>query len=612
VTPEVPETRAAAGRRLAGRWAPAASVVVALAIASAIVIPRMQADGNAHITSYELDAGQPAPGLHVQGSMERNVYGFVVGGFGAGATAFDVTVEPRPGERTVLVVSGGGGPGVSSELSLIDQSGIRHVLGRPVRWRAHAVDISTLTRGGQVRLEFAATNERAAPALIADRVQVVSYPPDAIPRASRWEVAAWVALCVLLALVALRRLRRDGVLVAAAGLLAFVVWPAVKAGALEPLSSNLWDSAVGASWFGLDKGLVSGTFGDQSALAVQLFHALTPVTGTGAGGARIASMIVGVLALVAIYALGRRVAGPVGAATAVTCALLADTFRLGLSSADSTGALVIAACLFLLAVHGVLRHAGRGSMIALGAAGAIAILAQPLWWPGVLAAIVLLALRYAPSGGRRAALGAALLVLVLVSLPSRISVAHQADGDLNADVIELATVARNIEFVGRGKGAPPDSAALSANPSSGPQVGLGDYVLGDHSLTVVAGGALSGGYDGLSAAAQRPETKIVGLLAFIIELAGVVYLLLLPRLRLLVAIPALLALVPWFFTSRGAAPPFAAGTAFWPALLLGAATVGYAVREATRERIAMPPFVDALRNRVSAAGRRAGRPAEPV
>jgi hypothetical protein len=602
-------------RRLLRRWAPALALVVAFAIVSTIVIPRMVADGSATVTTYELDWGsmaagtapvrtyQPdwrsAPALAIHGAIAPNRYGFVVEGFSSGSVAFNVAAAPHPGDRTVLLVTGGEGPATPTQLSLIDESGHRHPLGRPVHWLEHRVDVSALTKGGHLRLEFAATNALAAPQLIADQVQVVTYPPDAVPRSNRWEVAAWVALAVLLALVALGRLRRDGVLVAATGLAAFLVWPSVKAGAFQPLVSNIWSSDVHAKWLGLDRGLLSGTFGSVSALAVQLFHALTPVTGAGVGGARTASMLVGILALVAIYALGRQTAGPAGGLAIVACALLADPFRLSLSSGDSTGTLVLSASLFLIAVHRVLVRRDRAAMIVLGAAGALAILAEPLWWPGVLAAIVLLAMRYVPRGQRRAALGAALLALIIISLPSRVSVAHQSGGDLNGDVIAQATAARNVEFVGRGHGAPPDAQALAAAPTSGPSVGLGDYVLGDHSLSVVAGGALSGAYDGLAAAAARPETGLAGLLAFIAELVGVVFLLVLPRLRLLVLVPALLALVPWFFAGRGVEQPFLMQTGFWPALLVGAAVVAYAVCEAARRRLPMPALAQRLSSRAS-------------
>jgi hypothetical protein len=216
-------------------------------------------------------------------------------------------------------------------------------------------------------------------------------------------------------------------------------------------------------------------------------------------------------------------------------------------------------------------------MLLLGAAGALAILADPAWWPGVLAAIVLLAVREAPRGARRVSVGIAVLVLVLMVLPNRLSVAHQFDGRLDGDLAERVTLARNAEFVGRGRGAPPNRAALQANPDAGSKVGLAGYVLGDHSLRVVAHGTLSGAHQGLTVVAQRPEAKLFGLLAFAMQVVGAAFVLFLPRLRLLVVIPTLLALVPWFLANRQALDPFAAQAAFWPGLLVGAACLAYAL-----------------------------------
>jgi hypothetical protein len=198
------------------------------------------------------------------------------------------------------------------------------------------------------------------------------------------------------------------------------------------------------------------------------------------------------------------------------------------------------------------------------------------------------------------ALVTALLALVLVSLPSRVSVARQTGGDLNGDVVTRVTEARNVEFVGRGHGAPPDVAALQADPGSGPRVGLGDYLLGDHSATVLVGGVLSGAYDGLSASSERPDSGLLGLVAFIFEVAGVVFLMFVRGWRLFALIPAMLAFVPWFFADRAGAVPFDAQAAFWPALLVGAAVLSYALRQALAQRTAARSLVPGMRLRAAA------------
>ena len=594
-----PETRAATVRRRIRRWGPAVALLVAFVSVSVAVVPRIEAEGSARTAYYELESGQSVPGLRVRG-LRRQVYGFEARDFSSGRVSFPFSAEsPRPGERTDLLVSAGGGPAVSTQVTLIDTAGVRHELGRPTRWINHRVDVTSLLRGRGARLEITARNRSAMPALVADQVTVATYPPGAVPDAGRGEVALWVALALLAAVALLGRVRRDALLAVAGGLAAYLVWPSIVDDALEPPPTELWEPATDARWVDLERGLLSGTFDGLSSLAVQLFHALTPVTGTGLAGARTASMLVGVLALVAVYALGRRVAGLPGAVVAVACLLLADPFRLDMANGKPTTTLVLAACLFLLAVHRALVVADRRAMLLLGAGGALAILAEPTWWPGVLAAIVLLAVRHTPSGMARSALVTALLALVIVSLPSRVSVAHQSEGDLNGDVVARATLARNVEFVGRGHGAPGDREELEADPRGGSRVGLFDYVVGEHSPTVVAGGILDGAYKGLSAAAERPDSKLPGLIAFVIQLIGLVFLLVVPWLRPLVLVPAMLAAIPWFFAGRDVSEPLAAHAAFWPATLVGAAVVAYAVEQAVRPWLRMPRFAQVARQWVS-------------
>jgi hypothetical protein len=596
-------TARAAGAARVSTWrerlrarAPLMVVGIAALITYALVVPRMGADGTARNATAELDEGQPLPGLRKSRTTARNLYGFVVSPYGSSKVSFAIPPSfPVKGDRTILRVTAGGGPDVSTEVYLIDQAGSRHLLGRPEQWHAQPVDVTSLVRQRGARLEFSATNSGNATQLFADQVLAASYPAAAIPRATRWEVGALIALVVLFVLVATHRARRDAALIFATGLLAFLVWPSIVASALgrQP-GTELWTPAIDAKWLDLDRGLLSGTFGGVSHLAVQLFHPLTFVTGTGLTGAGVASMVVGLAALVAIYYMGLRVAGPVGAVAATVCALLTDPFRASLTDGSSTTTLVLAACLFLIAAHRVLQRGDRGSMMTLGAAGALAILAEPLWWPAVVAAVVLLALRHAPHAGRRrVALAAGLGVLVLLSLPSRVSVADQT-GDLNGDVVRRLTVTRNVEFVARGHGAPPDQAALDADPAGGPQVGLVGYLLGDHGVFGVIDGTVSGASDSVFGTRSRPQSKLLGVVAFLLEIAGVLVLLLVARLRLLVLIAALLPIVPWFLASRGVIEPFPAGAAFFPALLLGGATVAYIAARAARENFAGASLTDAV------------------
>lgn len=595
-------------------FGPVLGIAAAFVVVSAIVIPRMHADGNVNQAAYNLVSGSALPGLKTKGPIQREPYGFLVPSPATATARFRISTSAPPlGTRTLLIVTAGGDPGSSTRLSLIDGAGSRHPLGAPVHWHERRVDVTRLVEGGGItQLQFVSRNTTNAFQLMALQVRVANYRVTAIPRASRWEVALWVGLAVLLAVAVLGRLRRDALAAVAAALTAFLVWPDIESAVFRQVPSDLWLHANHASWIDLNHGLLSGTFGLRSNLAVQLFHALTPLTGIGNVGARTASMLVGVLAVVAIYALGRRVAGPVGAVAAVTCALLTDAFTTSLSNGNSTGTLVLAACVFLLVVHRTLQRPDRTAMLLLGVTGALAILAEPTWWPGVVAVIVFLAVRYSPKGAVRAGLVTALLALVLVSLPSRVSVARQAGGDAYADVVGRATVARNGEFLGRGHGAPPDRNALIANPEAGPKVGLFEYLFGEHSLSVVAGGVLNGAYDGLSAVAHRDKTPIPSFVAFVFELCGVVFVLLVPGLRLLVLVPALLALVPWFFADRGAVDSFPAQAAFWPAMLVGAASLAYAVRSMVRERLPGRELTSELLRRAPISPRRSSRPVEPA
>jgi hypothetical protein len=568
------------------QWAAPALLLVAFVIVSLLVVPDMKSDASPRIATFELDAGQVVPGLRTHGTLTRDANGYLVDGYGTATVSFRTPAPaPRQGDRTVLMLWAGGGSAVSTEVTFVDAAGQRHLIARPGFWTGRRVDVTPFVSTGPGRLEFSATNARPQRRLFVDRVRGATFAPSALPTAGRLAVAAWVALAVLLVLALLRRARRHLVLVAASGLAAFLAWPAVLGAALDPLTTDVWGPAVHAHWLDLDHGLLSGTFGTASALAVQLFHAVTPFTGTGAAGARTASLLVGIGALAALYVLGRRLAGTVGAVAAVTLALVSDPFRAGLSSADNTLAVLLAATLFLLAVHRVLERADRRGMAILGAAAAVAILADPRWWPGLAAAVVLVGFRAAPRGAARAAIAVAAISFGLLALPARLSVANQGGGDAAADVTALATRARDIEFPQR---------------TPEPPVSLATYVLRQHGPATLVRGTLSGSRKGLSAVGERPVTKLVGLLAYLAAVLGAVALLLTPRLRLLVIAPALVAILPWFFASRGAFPPLFGEIAFWPALFAGFAALARMAWDLARARWEAPRRATGLLQRAPA------------
>jgi hypothetical protein len=561
------------GRGRLGHRAAVGAALVAFAVVSLLLIPRIHADGVVGISTYELGTDHPAPGVRVKGAARADADGYRVGNYSSGRVTFTVRAPAGHDSRTRLIVWGGGGSAVSSTLTLVDAAGRRHVLGSPASWQAHPVDVTAFGQG-PLRLEFAADNTGTGAQLFADQVRVATYRSGAVPEAGRWEAAAWVALGALLALVVFRRPVRDFVLVAAAPLATYIAWPHVITGMLQPSGGDLADPVAHAKWLDLDHGLLSGTFDANSALAVQLFHVLSPITGTGTAGVRTASLLVGVLALVVVYALGARLAGFAGGLAALAFALLSDPFRASLGSGDSTSTLILSSCLFLLAAHRSLVRGDRTAMIGLGVTGALMILALPICWPGVLAAVGVLVLRSAAGVRTRTALAVAFVTLGLVLLPSRIGLAHQSGGAADADVVQLASGANTIEL-----GPLPDGSPR--------EIGLVDY-LTSHTPRELAGGTLHGASDGLSAASERGETKLVGLLALVAGVAGTAILLVLPGLRLLVIAPALVALVPWFFEERGALPPFPAEAMFWPVLPLGAAALAYTVVQLSRGRLARP------------------------
>jgi lipid-A-disaccharide synthase-like uncharacterized protein len=79
--------------------------------------------------------------------------------------------------------------------------------------------------------------------------------------------------------------------------------------------------------------------------------------------------------------------------------------------------------------------------------------------------------------------------------------------------------------------------------------------------------------------------------------------LIVPRLRLFVVIPAMLACVQWFLSDRAAHPVFVAGAAFWPALLLGGATIAYAAWHLAEPRVRNSMLAAALARRTTPLAR---------
>jgi hypothetical protein len=530
-------------------------VVLLLLLAAAVgvgvgVVPDMRAEGSiSQVLVLDLGDGGSTPNQETTGDIDENAYGFVVGGRSSATVEFQLRLrQPDSASRAYLRIAAYGSADTHTTVSLVSPSGGRELFTTRSR-EEHVVDITDDLGDGPLRLEARAENDSPVAALFLDRVIQANGSEGATPSASRWLVALWMMISVAAVLQAARwRLRRHWPLVALSGVAVWLFWGRIGDTALDPLSGRaqlLWDAATQAKTFDLHTGLLSGSFGDLSPLAVQLFHALTPITGTAPPGARTASAIAAVAALGAIYAVAHRVAGRTAAVAAVALALVSDPFRAAATSGEAATTLVLAGAILLLAIHVALARTGTYEALALGLAGGLAVLAYPSWLPGLAIGLCLLIAVRGEPGRRLRTMGSALGVLVLVTLLNRISAADQAGGSLFADIGDRFDAAAHTGFIG---------------------------------------GALAGAYDSLDAAATQPDTGLVGVLGFVVLLAGGLYLLLVPRLRWLVIVPGIVCAVTFWFAYAEVEDPFAAGAPLWTALVVGGGVLAYLADGAARRR----------------------------
>jgi hypothetical protein len=565
------------------RWAALAVTLAATLALSFAVIPKMYSSGDVvDTTVLPLGAQTPAPHARASGTIIENSYGYVLTAHAAGKVDIPLRFTTQSGQRSLLRLWASGLGQVDIRATLIDHGGRRHFLGRAQDWIGRPFDVTSDVAGGsRVVLEVSASNPTASAALILDQVAQSQASPSVVVTAQGWIVGVWLALIVSTVLLATNRLRRHWMLAVITGIGGYLLWRPVPGMSLYPLDTQaalIWPAVQKASWLGFHSGLWWGSWAGVSSLAVQLFHAVTPLVGTGSAGALGAGALLGIMAVIAIYAVGNRVAGRRGAVIAAVSALLADSFRLEVGLGTSIPVLALAAALFLYAVHVCLTRTGRQEIILLAGAGLLMCLANPMWIPGIVIAIVVMALAYAPAGQRMRVLGVGLLALALLILPNRISTADQNGGDPFADINHEIRSARNFEFAGQDRHGAPSLAAFRRDPTgSGSPVGLGDYLFVDHSVPVAVGATLTGGYKAIGSFAVRDETKLAGLLAFVLMVAGLAYLLILPRLRMLFIVPLLVSAPSLFLASRHVTLPFEAGMGIWPALLVGSGVLVYAI-----------------------------------
>lgn len=578
-------TTGAARRRTRGQVVTAALLLLA-ALTAALVAPGIHSSGQvAEVGVLELGADDRPPGATAFGAVTEDVNGYRV--LARGRATVTVPLElPAPGDGRALLRLWAYGPaGVDTTVALIAADGSERLLGRPELWVGQTLDVTREARAGTARLRATSANGSTESQLFLDRIAPVAAARSAIATAAPWAVGALVLLVAAALLAATGRARAHWPLAALLGGGAVLLWSEIPSKSLEPLDSDpaeTWDAAISASWSGFHDGLLWGSWERVSSLGVQFFHAVTPIVGTAPVAARSASLLAGLLALAAIYAAGNRAAGLKGALVASGLALTCAPFRDAIAGGSALPVLVLASALFVYCLHACLAGATTPAIVLLGGAAALLALAEPTWLPGALAVVAIVALTYGEPDRRRRVLWIGALTTIVLVAPHLASTADQHDGSLFADMSARATAARNLEFAGAGHGAP-TPLELARDPLGGTPVTLPEYLLGDHSPSQLGGGTLAGAQAFL---ADVGDAYVVGAIALLAGLAGVAYVLLLPRHRLLVLLPPIVALPTLFIAARTEAGSFAAGVPIWPAMLVCAAILAYGIARLARPHTA--------------------------
>jgi len=570
--------------------------MVATVILTSILIPDISVSSSAEdVEVLELGIGATPKGAVATGSrfrtsgassvddprgttVEEDRNGYAVQGRANGTVTLPLRVRLAQDDRAFVELWTYGGPSLETTAEVQASGGSRQLLGSPGQgtWQGKRFDVTDVAGDGRLVLRVSARNDGDASALFFDRVVLVREPSDIQASASPALVALWLGLIASTILQLFGRLRRHWPLPLLIAIAGFTFWTNVDyIGTFRPPA--VWTLATQADWLDLQSGLLSGSFGSASGLTVQLFHALMPITGKGDAGAVAASAFIGVAAVAALYALGNRVAGRLAAVVTVLLALVVGSFREAATDGSSTTTLILAATLFAYALHASLAETNLPAVILLAAAGAVAVLADVLWLPGVIVCIPLCALLYGPRGERLRIAGLGLLILALILAPNRASVADQGGGSLVADLDARATQARNLENLLEEGAAPSQDT-----------VGLGAFIFTDRSAGEVVGNAVVGAAQAIGSFASGGNFAILAALGFALSLLGVLYLLLVSRLRALALLPLLIALPEFFFAAEEVSDSFAAGAAVWPAFLAGGGLLVYVLFAAYGDRFLRP------------------------
>ncbi len=556
------------------------AALVLLAVVVGIVVgPGMHARGTL-VEDRVLELGAAAatnPAAQIRGPVTEDVDGYRVGGGGEAVVVLPLNL-PAPGDgRTLLRVWAYGPQGVRTTAVLRAADGSERSLGRATNWVGETFDVTSAARVGTVQLRVRAENSTAQPILFLDRVAPIAAPGSLEVTAPAWSVGLFVLLAAAALLELAGRWRRHWMLPLILAPTAALVWAQIAGKSYEPLagdSAATWDAVREASWLGFHDGVLWGSWTSVSSLAVQVFHAFTPLVGTAPVSARSAAMLTGLLAIGAIYALAYRATGRAGAGLAALLAVCAIGFTDATIAGTALPVLILAGAIFGYALHACLAAATPLAIGTLGGAAALCALAEPTWLPGALLVVAIVAFVCAERPERLKVAGVGLLTAAVCLAPHLASTASQNDGRMFATIDARAVAARNVEFVGEGHGAP-TPPELARDPLSGERVSLAGYLIGDHSVSQFVGGTLAGGQDSVTAFNATDRTGVAGTLLFILAAAGALLVLLLPRLRLLVLLAPLVVAPTLFIAAQTPADPAQAGAVLWPVMLTGAAVLAY-------------------------------------
>jgi hypothetical protein len=592
------------------------ALALAVLVAVLLVGPGMHASGvMTELAPLELGSAAPPVGALTRGPVSEDVDGYRVAAGGEGLVTLQLALPQGAADRRTLLRLWAYGPeGVSTTAVVRAADGSERTLGRADKWLGQVFDVTEQARQGPVQLRVRAENSTRDSVLFFDRIAPLAAGPSVQLHAPGWAVGLLIGLVTAVLLELTGRLRTHWALALLLALTAAVQWERIASQAFVPLegaAAQTWAAATSASWLGLHDGVLWGSWTGLSSLAVQLGHAFTPLVGNAPVSGRAAALLTALLALAAIYAFGHRAAGRLGAVVALLLGVAAVAFRDAIVAGGSLPALVLAGALFGYALHACLADATPVALVMLGACAALLALAEPTWLPGALLVVVLVSLACAQRPLRWRAASAGLVAALVCLVPHLASTASQNDGRLFATVDARAIAARNAEFPAGEHGAPTHEQ-LMIDGLSGRRIGLAGYAISDRSVSQLVGGVLTGGQRSATAFNRTDSGGLLNPLAFVISVLGTLFVLLLPRLRLLVLLPALVVAPTLLISGRTPFDPALAGAALWPAMLVGAGILAFAaaglVRPLLEPRL---PRIAGLRARVRLAAARSGPPVAP-